>query len=139
MAGSVFFSGSLPIPPGINRSYKNFLNKKTGKSMFAGTPEARRFKQAAAQKLQDAQVDWSVVETIQAAKRKRKQTPLEMTISFFYESRWRRDIDAGEKATIDAVFKHLQLNDNLIVAKHTFKQLDKINPRVELQIRIVEE
>jgi Holliday junction resolvase RusA-like endonuclease len=139
MADSVFFSGSLPIPPGINRSYKNFLNKKTGKSMFAGTPEARRFKQQAAQQLQDAQVDWSVVEAIQTAKKKHKQTPLEMTISFFYESRWRRDIDAGEKAAIDAVFKHLQLNDNLIVAKHTFKEIDKMNPRVELQLCIAHE
>lgn len=134
-----FFTGRLPVPPGINRSYKNFLDKETGKSRFAGTPESRAFKKAAARELEHALVDWSVVEAIRAAKLKKKHIPLEMTISFFYESRWRKDIDAGEKATIDAVFKHLQINDNLIVAKHTFKEIDKTNPRVEISLCIAQE
>lgn len=133
------FSATLPIPPGINGSYKSFLNPKTGKSGFAGTAAARAFKKAAARSLQAAIVDWSMVGHIQAAKKKHKQTPLEMTISFFYESRWRKDIDAGEKAAIDAVFKCLQLNDNLIVAKHTFKNIDKLDPRVEISIYIAQE
>lgn len=135
----VFFSGRLPVPPSINRSYKSFLNPETGKSAFAGTGVARKFKKAAAKQLANAVVDWSVVEHIRAAKLKKIQTPLEMTIHFYFEHMWMRDIDSGLKTAMDATFKHLKLNDNLIVNLHIKKRMDKADPRVYIEISIAEE
>jgi Holliday junction resolvase RusA-like endonuclease len=135
----VFFSGRLPVPPSINRSYKSFLNPKTGKSAFAGTSAHRTFKKAVVKALTKAMVDKAVVEHIQAAKRKRIQIPLEVTLYFYFEHMWMRDIDSGLKAAIDAVFKYLKLNDNLIVDLHIKKRMDKADPRVHVEIRIAEE
>jgi Holliday junction resolvase RusA-like endonuclease len=47
------------------------------------------------------------------------------------------DVDAGEKAAIDAVFHYLTLNDNLVVDKHTTKEVDREDPRVEVELRCV--
>jgi Holliday junction resolvase RusA-like endonuclease len=135
----IFFSGRLPVPPSINRSYKSFLNPKTGKSAFAGTGTARAFKKAAAKQLANAVVDRSVVDAIRAAKQKKQQIPLEVTIHFYFEHRWTRDIDSGLKVAIDAVFKHLKMNDNLIVDLHIKKRMDKTDPRVHIEISIAEE
>jgi crossover junction endodeoxyribonuclease RusA len=135
----VFFSATLPVPPGINQSYKSFLNPETGKSAFAGTSAARKFKKAAAKQLAKAMANKAVVEHIQAAKRKRIQIPLEVTLYFYFEHMWMRDIDSGLKAAIDAVFKHLKLNDNLIVDLHIKKRMDKADPRVQIEISIAQE
>lgn len=135
----IFFSGRLPVPPSINRSYKSFLNPETGKSAFAGTSAARKFKKAAEKALADAVVDWSVVEHIRAAKLKKIQTPLEMTMHFYFEYMWMRDIDSGIKTAMDTTFKHLKLNDNLIVELHIKKRMDKADPRVDISICIAEE
>jgi Holliday junction resolvase RusA-like endonuclease len=139
MAENAFFTGVLPLPPSINRSYKSFFNAKTGKSAFAGTATARSFKKAASNALKNAQVDWHAVMLIQAAKRKKKQIPLEMTLHFYFEHMWMRDIDSGLKAATDAAFKYLQLNDNLIIDLHIKKRMDKSNPRVEVNICIAQE
>lgn len=139
MADSVFFSGRLPVPPSINRSYKSFLNPATGKSAFASTSVARKFKKAAAKQLGNAVVDWSVVEHIKAAKLRKIQTPLEVTIHFYFEHMWMRDIDSGIKTTMDTTFKHLKLNDNSIVDLHIKKRMDKADPHVDISICIAEE
>ena len=139
MGEEPFFSGILPLPPSINRSYKSFYNAKTGKSAFAGTATARNFKKSASNTLKSAEVDWKTVEAIQAAKQKKKQIPLEMTLHFYFEHMWMRDIDSGLKAATDAAFKYLKLNDNLIIDLHIKKRMDKSNPRVEVSICIAQE
>jgi crossover junction endodeoxyribonuclease RusA len=130
-----FFRGTLPVPPGINASHRP--GGKHGRTVH--TKEAKSFKRDAAWMLKSAMVKWDVVEAIKQAKKKRKQIPLEMTIFFFYESRWRKDIDAGIKATIDAAFEHMNLKDNIVIDLHVKKQADKEHPRTEVEISIVEE
>lgn len=141
----VFFSGRLPVPPGINQSYKIVTIKlKSGKryNRLGDTPQATAFKRAAAQQLKDTTttlVDWQVVETIKEAKHKRKHVPLIMTITFFFETMWRRDVDGGEKHIQDAICKHLGINDNLVIRLVVEKQADRNNPRVEASLCIAEE
>lgn len=140
MGEDAFFSGRMLVPPGINAFYKSFTNKKTGKSAFAGTAEARKFKREAAKQLkQTARVDRQVVEHIQAEYDKDRHVPLVATIHFYFEYMWVRDIDGGIKAAIDAAFRHLKLNDNLIIDLHIKKRMDKLDPRVEISLSLAQE
>lgn len=139
------FKGRLPLPPGINRSYSiGYIPNRQGemKPHIVASAELKKFKELAAWQLKDAhiqRVDWQVVESIREAKKKRKQTPLKMNVFFYFDSRWRKDIDGGEKHVQDVLCKFLAINDNLIVEKHTCKDVDKENPRVEVEISVVQE
>lgn len=139
------FKGRLPLPPGINESYAiGYVENAKGemKPRVVASAKLKQFKKMAAWQLKDAklqQVDWEMVETIRIAKKKHKHIPLKMNFSFYFDSRWRKDIDGGEKHAQDAVCKHLGINDNLIVEKHTCKDVDKEHPRVEVEISVVQE
>lgn len=125
-------SATLPLPPGINASYK------TGRGKFYGSPELAHFKQEAHAQLymQKDLFDWMAIAVIQKSKHK---TPLAASIDFYYPTLWKRDIDGGEKAVIDALFECIGLNDNLIVDKHTRKLVDRGNPRCEIRVYLFEE
>lgn len=123
-------SAILPLPPGINASYKS------GKGRFYGSPELAYFKaEAYAVLRQQAIVDWMAISVIQKSK---KKTPLTISINFYFPTLWKRDIDGGEKAVIDAAFDYIGLNDNLIVDKHTRKFVDRENPRCEIALGLFE-
>jgi len=120
---------TLPLPPGINASYKS------GRGRFYGSDELRSFKQEAHAKLymQKGNFDWMTIYHIQKAKGK---IPLSITIDFYFPTLWRRDIDGGEKAVIDAIFDCIGLNDNLIVEKYTRKLVDRERPRCEVAVSL---
>jgi len=121
-------SAVLPLPPGINASYKS------GKGKFYGSPELARFKDEAYYALRECGgLVWPLIHEVQASK---KKIPLAAAIDFYYPTLWKRDIDGGEKAVIDALFDYIALNDNLIVDKHTRKLVDRANPRCEISIAI---
>lgn len=126
-----FFMARLPLPPGINKSYK-IIKMPNGHYRLAATPELMDFKERATVKLMNAEVDWSLVNAIRQS---RLKTPLEIDICFYFSTLWKRDIDGGEKAVIDAVFHRLDLNDNLIVEKRTTKSVDRDEPHVEVEVR----
>jgi Holliday junction resolvase RusA-like endonuclease len=131
----------LPLPPGINASYKT-VNFKTKDGRIVrrpgATPELEAFKQEAHARLylQKGAFDWMLVNEIQHSKHK---MPLAVSIDFYYPTRWKRDIDGGEKAVIDALFDCIGLNDNLIVDKHTRKLVDRDRPRCEITVFLFEE
>ena len=133
-------SATLPLPPGVNASYKT-VNFKTQKGIWVrrpgATPELEAFKQEAHAQLymQKGMFDWMTIYHIQKAKQK---TPLSISIDFYYATLWKRDIDGGEKAVIDALFDCIGLNDNLIVDKHTRKLVDRSNPRCEIALGLFE-
>lgn len=120
---------TLPLPPGINASYK------TGRGTFYGSPELKSFKEEAHYALltQKDKIEWAMIQDIQNRKGK---TPLTTIIDFYYPTLWKRDIDGGEKAAIDAVFTYIGLNDNLIVEKYTRKLVDRARPRCEISLAI---
>lgn len=133
-----FFRATLPLPPGVNTSYQIVQNesKETGKRYrhIAHTKEAQQFKKDAALMLTESKCDLAI---LSALKSSRYKTPLSMAIRFYFPTLWKRDIDGGEKAVIDEVFRHLALNDVLVVDKHTTKEVDVLDPRVEVEISCV--
>ena len=119
---------TLPLPVGVNGSYK------TGKGKFYGSDELHAFKEEAHYVLQQKGIiDWVSIKEVKYSK---KKIPLAATIDFYYPTLWKRDIDGGEKAAIDAVFTYIGLNDNLIVEKWTRKLVDRDNPRCEISVAI---
>ena len=132
------FKGRLPLPPGINRSYQIvYIGKRP---RISDTPRAVAFKEEAALRLNQQQqaVQWWMVENIRNHVEEKVYIPLAVDITYFFPTMWRRDLDGGDKAVIDAVFKFLQLNDNLLVDLHATKQVDKSDPRVEISISVQE-
>lgn len=133
-----FFTGRLPVPPGINRSYQIVYVGKHPR--IADSPKAVAFKEEATLRLaqQRNQVQWPVVETIRNYAQLRAYIPLKVDITYFFVTMWKRDVDGGDKAVIDVVFKFLELNDNLVVDLHATKQTDKSDPRVEIELSVAE-
>lgn len=121
-------SAVLPLPPGINASYKS------GRGKFYGSAELNSFKNDAYYALrQRGTFDWLSIHRLLESK---KKIPLAATIDFYFPTLWKRDIDGCEKAVIDVLFDYISLNDNLIVDKHTRKLVDRGNPRCEISVAI---
>lgn len=137
----LIFYASLPLPPGVNRTYRNVhIRLKDGREFntLAQTQEAKRFKQDANLVLLSKKTIHHYEEAVlHAIRQSKRKTPLFIEIDFYYATLWKRDIDGGEKAVIDAVFWHLGLNDNLIVEKRTRKLADPEDPRVDVEIRLL--
>jgi Holliday junction resolvase RusA-like endonuclease len=137
---TVLFRGRLPLPPGINASYKIVRIRRAGGREYqrlGETPELRQFKKDAALELSQTKVDVTLWEQIRHALP--RKTPLQGEITFFFETMWRRDVDGGIKHTIDAVFAHLILNDNLLVDLHVRKLVDKNDPHTDVEISLLKD
>lgn len=132
-----FFTGSMPIPPSVNQAYKiiRMYDKEHNIGMRVGPSEAlEQFKKDAALLLSQAEVDWSLVNAIRASKRK---VPLAVRLFVYFASEWKRDLDGIFKFAIDAAFEKLQLNDNLVVRVDAEKLVDALQPRVDIELRMV--
>jgi len=134
----IIFSGVMPLPPGINQSYKVVCVPVRRRIVhrIGPTPELEQFKQEAAYTLKKSYLDKATLQIVQTA---RKKTPLVVTLTFFFSTLWKRDVDGGIKAAMDAAFKHIGLNDNLVVEVNTKKRVDADNPRCEIVVMLVSE
>src|SRR5215470_3865283 len=108
---SPLFTGQLPLPPGINQSYR-IVSSRTGNMRMAHTPAAERFVFDAQFSLAQGRQDAHGVKAIREAKYK---TPLEVVMRCYFKEVWKRDVDGIIKAALDEVFRFLELNDNLVV------------------------
>lgn len=139
----LFFVGSVPLPPSVNASYQvikvKVLDKKTGrhviKHRIGPTPDLEAFKlQADSWLKRHAPVDKEVLETIQHAN---EHTPLDCVIRGYFVTMWKRDLDGIIKASVDALFAHIGLDDRLVVHYDVTKLVDRDNPRVEIELRLL--
>jgi Holliday junction resolvase RusA-like endonuclease len=139
-----FLVATLPLPPGVNASYKtvNFKvqngdKKGTWVRRPGATPALEQFKKDAENILvyssSDVTADLDVVEKIKASK---KKIPLELFIKFYFKTLWLHDVDGCVKAAMDAVFKYLGLNDNTVVTLFVDKFADRDNPRCEISLSV---
>lgn len=133
-ASSPFFVAELPLPPGMNASYK-IANTRAGSHTIIHSAEAHDFNRDAALLLSQAYA--CNQEIIDAIKKSKKKTPLLLTIFFYFPTLWKRDIDGPIKIVQDAVFRHLQINDNLVTCLIVEKHADKLNPRVEVSLSCI--
>lgn len=116
---------TLPIPPTINRQYATVQGRRILSS------EGRKYKAQVAQLLLLAlsrhphKHDLLLQLTTQF---------LTLSVSFYFSSFLRRDLDGGLKITQDALCQALGINDNRIVEIHLFKRADKTTPRIECHL-----
>lgn len=134
-----FLVATLPLPPGVNASYK-IVDFKTQKGNWVrrpgATPELEQFKKDAHLcLLGHATENWNVLNAIKANKNK---VPLAVRIDFYFKTLWLHDIDGCIKAAMDAVFKYIGLNDNTVVDLHVRKFVSK-DPRCEISICVQKE
>src|SRR6266487_858768 len=130
-APTQIFSVELPLPPvGINHSYQPVYRGR-GISL-ALTEEAVQYKADAALLLTRGEHDFAMINAIRNAKIK---VPLSVELTFYFSSMWKRDLDGGIKIALDAVFRHLDLNDNQVTRLVALKEVDEKNPRLEIIVR----
>src|SRR2546421_2624986 len=141
MSNEPFFVARMPLGPTTNQSYKT-VNFKTKRGNIVRRPGATaallQFKRDAAKTLiaQRSQQNWSVINDIRARWLKGVHTHLTITITFHLESLWRSDNDGRIKATQDAIFDFMQLNDNMVVRTVVEKCLAIGEPHCEVTVAI---
>ena len=113
----------LPLPPSINHQYATVQGRRV--LSRAG----REFKRLVVEEVENwldnhPQVDVALFQ----------QQYLTLTLTFYFRSALRRDLDGGLKIAQDALCEALGVNDNLVVEIHLRKRVDRHCPRMEVQL-----
>ncbi len=125
ITGPESLSLTLPVPPSINHQYASV----NGRRLLSSTGRAY--------KAEVGQVVWLRLTNTanRSALLSRLQSgSLALSITFYFTSALRRDVDGGLKIAQDALCEGLGINDNRIVETHLYKQVDKTNPRIEVTL-----
>ena len=120
---------TLPLPPGVNNQYVTVNGRRVL------SQEARRYKTSVMRKLQRARDIGTISEELCAAA---QRGYLALFIDFYFETPMRRDLDGGLKIAQDAICTALGVNDNRVVDIHLVKRIDPPNPRIEVELEILD-
>ncbi|GCE17573.1 RusA family crossover junction endodeoxyribonuclease [Dictyobacter kobayashii] len=139
VSSAPFFRGRLPLPPGVNQSYQvvRAAGRKGARGRIGPSAALEMFKAEAALVLADGDAthqDWSLINAIRGSKR---HVSLVVHVAFFFPTLWKRDVDGGIKAVVDAAFARMELNDNLVVRLTAEKFVDADDPRCEVTVSCV--
>ena len=63
--------------------------------------------------------------------------PVALTVRFFFKDKRRRDIDSHLKCLLDSFTGLVYEDDSQIIELHVYKQLDKQNPRTEIEALLI--
>lgn len=111
----------LPLPPSINHQYATVQGRRIL------SRSGREFKVIVAEAVED----WlDEHPDCDAALFQRRY--LALTITFYFASALRRDLDGGLKIAQDALCEALGVNDNLVIEIHLSKRVDRHCPRIEV-------
>jgi crossover junction endodeoxyribonuclease RusA len=113
----------LPLPPSINHQYATVQGRRV--LSRAG----REFKRLVVEEVENwldkyPQVDVTLFQ----------QHYLALTITFYFRSALRRDLDGGLKIAQDALCEALGVNDNQVIEIHLSKRVDRHIPRMEVRL-----
>ena len=113
----------LPLPPSINHQYATVQGRRV--LSRAG----REFKSLVAEEVENwldkgPHVDVTLFQ----------RHYLALTITFYFRSALRRDLDGGLKIAQDALCEALGVNDNLVIEIHLRKRVDRYSPRMQVQL-----
>ena len=113
----------LPLPPSINHQYATVQGRRV--LSRAG----REFKRLVVEEVENwldkyPQVDVTLFQ----------HHYLALTLTFYFRSALRRDLDGGLKIAQDALCEALGVNDNLVIEIHLSKRVDRHSPRMEVQL-----
>jgi crossover junction endodeoxyribonuclease RusA len=113
----------LPLPPSINHQYATVQ----GRRVLSRT--GRDYKALVA----EAVVQWLDGQPLpEASIVQFRGHYLSLSITFYFATALRRDLDGGLKIAQDALCEALGVNDNLVVEIHLSKRVDRQQPRIEL-------
>lgn len=116
----------LPLPPSVNHQYATVHGRRVL------SRSGRAYKALVAAEVEDWQQRHAPAESDLDVFRLHY---LGLTITFFFTTALRRDLDGGLKIAQDAVCEALGVNDNLVAEIHLHKRIDRLNPRIELSLR----
>jgi crossover junction endodeoxyribonuclease RusA len=100
------------------------------------SPEARRYKKTVQRQIQRWRDTGQISEGLCASAEKGY---LALFIDFYFETPLRRDLDGGLKIAQDAICTALGVNDNRVVDIHLVKRIDPLNPRIEVELEVLDE
>ena len=113
----------LPLPPSINHQYATVQ----GRRVLSRT--GREFKALVADEMEGWLDEHPGVDVALF-----QRHYLALTITFYFASVLRRDLDGGLKIAQDALCEALGVNDNLVIEIHLSKRVDRHCPRMEVQL-----
>jgi crossover junction endodeoxyribonuclease RusA len=113
----------LPLPPSINHQYATVQ----GRRVLSRT--GREYKTLVAEAVEQWLDSQPLPETMVA---QFQGHYLSLSITFYFATALRRDLDGGLKIAQDALCEALGVNDNLVVEIHLSKRVDRQQPRIEL-------
>jgi hypothetical protein len=128
---AVFFSSSLPLPPGVNYAYQ-IVRSRRGAMRMVSTSALRRFKWESLAWLVRASI--CNEDIMRRLYEQRGKFPLSVELRFYLPYLWRQELDDPVRAALDAAFDYLGLNDSQVVDLHVQKFLDASNPHAEIEI-----
>jgi crossover junction endodeoxyribonuclease RusA len=114
---------TLPLPPSINHQYATVQGRRV--LSRAG----REFKKLVAEEVEN----W-LDKPPHADVTLFQRHYLALTITFYFRSALRRDLDGGLKIAQDALCEALGVNDNLVIEIHLSKRVDRHSPRIEVHL-----
>lgn len=137
MNDDILLCATLPLPPGLNKSYKTATRYINGqyRSILAKTNEAAMFEQEAFLRLNGAMRNNAVIDRVRTSTGKDK-LGVAVELCYYFRTLWRRDVDGGDKAALDVIFRHMGINDNRVLDLHVRKRVDSEKPRLEATVRI---
>ncbi len=117
---------TLPVPPSVNHLYATVNGRRV--LSRAG----RDFKALVADEVEA----WQDREHVSnAAIEAFGRHYLSLTITFYFSTALRRDLDGGLKIAQDALCEALGVNDNLVTEIHLSKRVDRQHPRIEVLLQ----
>jgi len=113
----------LPLPPSINHQYATVQGRRVL------SRSGREFKRLVVEEVEDWLDKYPQVDVGRF-----RHHYLALTITFYFRSALRRDLDGGLKIAQDALCEALGVNDNLVIEIHLSKRVDRHCPRMEVQL-----
>jgi crossover junction endodeoxyribonuclease RusA len=121
---------TLPLPPSVNHQYVTVGNRRVL------SKEAQAFKRNVKKLIERERMDFAISGEAEVALQK---ALLGVYMTFYFETPFKRDLDGGLKIALDAVCGALGIDDRAIVDMHLTKQIDPLNPHLDLEIEAIEE
>jgi len=120
---------TLPMPPSINNQYV-----VVGKRKRVLTKVAQTWKKDATKAISMLR-DKSTVSPVE--ERELAKSLLGVYMTFYFETPMKRDLDGGLKIALDTIATNLGFDDRNVVDLHLTKQIDPLNPRLEVEIETI--
>ena len=119
---------TLPLPPSINNQYVTVGRRRVL------SKEAKTFKKDVRKLIDRLRLSGKISPTTEA---EMQGSLIGAYLTFHFETPFRRDLDGGLKIALDSVAEALGIDDRMVVDLHLVKQMDTLNPRLEIELETI--